>query len=548
MQGTRTDRHRCGRHVPLSRRSRRANTRSPTSSAGFGTVVREGVIVGLGFTATLNTELNVASLRRRSRSPGSRRSSTSRRRRRRPTSTRSGWRRCRTRAISGPCWPPPRPSSCRASTSAGSAAGTQTAYSAYDTKADQHRPDGRRHRQHRRHQRRRLLLRLRLHRRSVASTPAATPPRCRGRACGRSSSPSPAATPITARSTPTTRTKDVQSRNIPDSLTAICPGGRCGNLQPSDLNRMESYHDVNGDIGGYIKKDKLWWYFSVRDQNIQSLLPNFPVKPFETRLRNLTGKVTYALNTEQQAHRLRAGRPEAAAEPDGHLPRRAPSLARHESADSTWRQQYWGHTYKAGWDSVVSDRLFFEIRGGQFKYVWPNFRYTEDAGVSGHRQQPRPRRQPRRLVQYPGAQPGARLGQLLQGRLGRQPQLQDRRRVLPRDVHLHPRAEGKGTCPGDVLHILNNGVPAEVLLVPDAVRVGERAADQRLFLAGHLARPDTLHAQPRPSVRPVHGRSGPSRWARRSGRSIPGPAAVPRGRQSDHVELPSRRASASSTT
>ena len=41
---------------------------------------------------------------------------------------------------------------------------------------------------------------------------------------------------------------------------------------------MESYHDVNGDIGGYLKKDKLWWYFSARDQNIKSLLPNFPVK------------------------------------------------------------------------------------------------------------------------------------------------------------------------------------------------------------------------------------------------------------------------------
>ena len=59
---------------------------------------------------------------------------------------------------------------------------------------------------------------------------------------------------------------------------------------------MESYHDVNADIGGYLKKDKLWWYFSARDQNIKSLLPNFPVKAFETGLRNLTGKGTYALN------------------------------------------------------------------------------------------------------------------------------------------------------------------------------------------------------------------------------------------------------------
>ena len=30
--------------------------------AGFGTVVREGVIVGLGFTATINSDMKVASL------------------------------------------------------------------------------------------------------------------------------------------------------------------------------------------------------------------------------------------------------------------------------------------------------------------------------------------------------------------------------------------------------------------------------------------------------------------------------------------------------
>ena len=30
--------------------------------AGFGTVIREGIRVGVGFTATLNTELNLASV------------------------------------------------------------------------------------------------------------------------------------------------------------------------------------------------------------------------------------------------------------------------------------------------------------------------------------------------------------------------------------------------------------------------------------------------------------------------------------------------------
>ena len=46
------------------------------------------------------------------------------------------------------------------------------------------------------------------------------------------------------------QTKGVQARNIDDSLTFLCPSSRCGELLPSDLNRLESYYDLNGDIGG----------------------------------------------------------------------------------------------------------------------------------------------------------------------------------------------------------------------------------------------------------------------------------------------------------
>ena len=130
------------------------------------------------------------------------------------------------------------------------------------------------------------------------SRPRATPPRCRGRACGRTSSPSRAATRSTASSTADYQNKSVQRENIDDGFTFLCPGGRCGNLTPSDLNRMERYYDVNGDVGGYVPglKDRLWWYGSVRQQDILTQVPNFPVKAFETRLRNLTGKLTYALS------------------------------------------------------------------------------------------------------------------------------------------------------------------------------------------------------------------------------------------------------------
>ena len=145
---------------------------------------------------------------------------------------------------------------------AGSAAGTQTAYSAYDTKADQHRPmvEG--------------IV-------NTEGTNAAgfyydygAIDEVSVNAGGNTAEmPWPGVwSNFIAKSGGNTyhgkvygdyQTKNIQSSNIPDTLTALCPGGRCGNLQPSDLNRMDSYHDVNADIGGFIKKDKLWWYFSA---------------------------------------------------------------------------------------------------------------------------------------------------------------------------------------------------------------------------------------------------------------------------------------------
>ena len=430
--------------------------------AGFGTVVREGVAVGLGFTATLNAELKVASLQETvtvsGQSPVVDVTSTT-------SATSFGEERLSALPNARDFWTvlaaAPAIQLTRIDV-AGSAAGTQTAYSAYDTKADQHRPmvEG--------------IV-------NTEGTNAAgfyydygAIDEVSVNAGGNTAEmPWPGIwSNFIAKSGGNAyhgkiygdyQTKDIQSSNIPDTLTGICPGGRCGNLQPSDLNRMESYHDFNADIGGYVKKDKLWWYFSGRDQNIKSVLPNFPVKAFETGLRNLTGKATYALNTGNKLTAYaQGGRKLQPNRMDTFVV--GPLTARHESEDSTWRQQYWGHTYKAGWDSIVSDRLFFEVRGGQFRYEWPNFRYTEapafqDIGNSLVRGGNRDgwfnipaRNQVLGSVSY--FKEG--LGGTHNFKIGGE---------FFRETFTYIRgAEGKGSAPGDVLHILNNGVPAQVYL------------------------------------------------------------------------------------
>ena len=345
---------------------------------GFGTVNREGINVGLGFTATVNIELAVASLQETvtvsGESPVVDVSTTT-------TASNFGEERLAALPNARDFWTVLAASPAIVVTRidvGGSAAGTQTGYAVYDTKEDQHRPmvEGIVNTEgtgaagfyydygaidevavadqgpHRRDAVAGRVVELRLQ-------------------VGRQHS-------STARSTPTTRTSAVQRENIPDDFTFLCPGGRCGNLTPSDLNRMERYYDLNGDVGGYVPglKDRLWWYGSVREQDILTQVPNFPVKAFETRLRNLTGKLTYALS---QNNKLTAYAQGGQKLQPNRLDRFlvGASVARHSSEESTWEQRYWGHTYKAGYESVLGDNSFLELRGGQFKYEWPNFRYTE---------------------------------------------------------------------------------------------------------------------------------------------------------------------------
>src|SRR5688572_3450860 len=76
---------------------------------------------------------------------------------------------------------------------------------------------------------------------------------------------------------------DWQSFNIDDEqIAAGVTGG--GGLEPEDTNRLYRYRDDYFQLGGYIKKDKLWWFGAIRDSENQIRQTNFPVKPFKTVL------------------------------------------------------------------------------------------------------------------------------------------------------------------------------------------------------------------------------------------------------------------------
>ena len=180
-----------------------------------------------------------------------------------------------------------------------------------------------------------------------------------------------------------------QSYNIDAAQVAAGVVGG-GGLEPRDTNRTYRFRDDYLQGGGYIKKDKLWWFGAIRDSKSEIRQTNFPVKPFVTSLRVYQGKGTYQLtqnnkfigyyqwNTKDQPNRLDRFQLSA-------------TNAIHLDDKSQFHQNYWPRMSKIEFNSVVSDAMFFEIRAGQWGYWWfdtnvkdiPSYEDTTTRLVSG---------------------------------------------------------------------------------------------------------------------------------------------------------------------
>ncbi|HEX8029192.1 MAG TPA: carboxypeptidase regulatory-like domain-containing protein [Vicinamibacterales bacterium] len=161
-----------------------------------------------------------------------------------------------------------------------------------------------------------------------------------------------------------------QAFNIDDEQIARgLTGG--GGLAPEDVNRLHSYQDMNVGVGGYVIKDRLWWYGSYRHQNIQASYVNFPVKPQTTILNNYSAKVTYNLSTNNKL--IGYTQPSQKKQPqrfDSWLLGVDTGINSTES--TTWNQNFWAWVHKGEWNGVINDNSFAEIRAGQYGYDWTN--------------------------------------------------------------------------------------------------------------------------------------------------------------------------------
>ena len=255
--------------------------------------------------------------------------------------------------------------------------------------------------------------------------------------------------------------RDWQSYNISDEqIAAGVTGG--GGLSPRDVNRLDSYRDINADLGGYLKKDKLWWYASVRSLDSAVRYTNFPVKPHETHLGNFTAKATYQLSqnnkligyyqpsTKVQKNRL-----------DRHLLNSQSAI--HLTDTASFRQDYSPLLWKAEFNRVISAATYFELRTGQFGYEWPDTANGtgpsyEDLGNNEVSGKARTRQLDRQRTQILGS-----ISHFKNGMGG------DHNFKVGWEWFRETATPARGAGSyNDTLHVLRNGAPIEVLLFEPA--------------------------------------------------------------------------------
>ena len=163
----------------------------------------------------------------------------------------------------------------------------------------------------------------------------------------------------------------LQGSNIPDSYTV--PTAFNNSPIRAHSNEIDGYRDWALNVGGPVVKDKVWWFGTYRKQFNAVAQPNFNFdSTFDTTLWNAVGKATYQVNQRhkfigyyQWGQKLQ--------------PTRLPfGTSIYNSAGPTFKQDSGSWVWKGEWNGTLSDKLYVEARFGDFGYYFPTIANSED--------------------------------------------------------------------------------------------------------------------------------------------------------------------------
>jgi hypothetical protein len=168
--------------------------------------------------------------------------------------------------------------------------------------------------------------------------------------------------------------QDIQSKNVSDDQLARgyanLPRAAIQQLglNRSEFNTLLDYKNLNASIGGPVIKDKLWfWGGYLRQQNVTYQPASGNIldgTEFLTKLVNYTGKLTYQMTTRDRfVAYLQYG--------IKNQPFRTDSIVsgpQHLTSGSTLNQDSPSWVAKVEYNHTFGDRGFLEVRAGEFGY------------------------------------------------------------------------------------------------------------------------------------------------------------------------------------
>jgi hypothetical protein len=163
--------------------------------------------------------------------------------------------------------------------------------------------------------------------------------------------------------------EDFQGTNVDARLAALGIGRGTRTLK---------YFDVNGDAGGPISRDKLWYYGSMRRQDSTVTVTGFPVEAPGTfgqltSLQNATYKLTYQLSPNNRfGHYVQYGRK--------LLPYRGGGSTVYRNA--VFKQDSGSWAGNLEWNGILSPQFIIRAAASSFGYNWPNLPYGVDGELN----------------------------------------------------------------------------------------------------------------------------------------------------------------------
>lgn len=175
--------------------------------------------------------------------------------------------------------------------------------------------------------------------------------------------------------------ESLQAYNIDEAQ--IAAGVRGSDvLDARDTNRLSKFQDFNIDAGGFLKRDTLWWYGAYRRTVSAQRYPTLLDDIQHTTVPVATGKVTYNMTprhkivgfyqyqTKEQPDYLGAIRIGGG--------RQTTALM---TADAVWFSSFPLHVWKGEYSAVLSNALFLEARAGAYHSVWDRDWKSTDARI-----------------------------------------------------------------------------------------------------------------------------------------------------------------------